>query len=141
MWAEDIPAAWPRDGLQHEKDSGLEQKAGYKREGWQMLNEAACWEDGGDGVWIGISQLNDAMKTGRFKVFSNLFEVFEEIRQYHTVTDANGKSTVVKIKDDLISAIRYAYMMRRFAIRIIDINMVYNGRNTERTGRDTITGY
>lgn len=141
MWAEDIPTAWPHDGLQHEKGSGLEQKAGYEKEGWMMLNEAACWEDGGNGVWIGISQLNDAMKTGRFKVFSNLFEVFEEIRQYHTVTDDKGKSTVVKIKDDLISAIRYAYMMRRFAIRIMDINMVYNGQNVRREGRDTITGY
>lgn len=140
-WAEDIPTAWPHDGLQSEKSSGEEQKAAYVKEGWLMLNDCAQWEDGGNGVWVGIAQLNDAMKTGRFKVFSNLFEVFEEIRQYHTVTDDKGKSTVVKIKDDLISAIRYAYMMRRYAIRIMDINSVYNTQTISRTGRDTTTGY
>jgi len=140
-WAEDIPTAWPADGLQHEKGSAKQQKSYYEDEGWCMLPDSACWEDGGNGVWAGIAELNDAMKTGRFKIFSNLVEVFEEIRQYHTTMDANQKSHIVKVKDDLIDAIRYAYMMRRYAIRIMDINMVYNGQNVRREGRDTITGY
>ncbi len=139
-WAEDIPTAWPNDGLQHDK-SGDETRKLYADEGWDMLPEKATWEDGGNGVWVGIMQIVNLMGTGRFKIFSNLFPVFEEIRQYHTKTDAQGNSQIVKINDDLLDAIRYAYMMRRYAIRIMDINQVYNGQNINRQGRDTITGY
>lgn len=130
-WAEDIPTAWPADGLQHEKGSAKQQKSYYEEEGWQMLPDHAAWPDGSDGVWAGITEIKNAMDTGRFKVFSNLFEVFIEIREYHTVVVKSGENKggvkIVKIKDDLIDAIRYAYMMRRHAIRICDINPeVYN---------------
>ena len=37
----------------------------------------------------------------------------DEVRQYHR--DEKGK--IVKVKDDLLDAVRYAYMMRRFAKR------------------------
>jgi len=40
--------------------------------------------------------------------------------QYHR--DDNGK--VVKVADDLLDAIRYAYMMRRHAIRKCDIGVI-----------------
>ena len=49
-----------------------------------------------------------------------LVEVMDEIRQYHR--DERGK--IVKVRDDLLDAIRYAYMMRRFAIP-------YGQRNTQ----------
>ena len=81
------------------------------------------------------------MSTGKFKVFSNLFEVFDEIRQYHTKTTANGKIEIVKTKDDLIDAIRYAYMMRRHAIRICDIGVNQSNYNAPKSGRDATTGY
>lgn len=121
-WCEGVPTAWPADGLQHEKGSAKEQQSYYGEAGFNMLDEHATWEDGGVGVWAGIMELNNLMKTGRMKIFSNLFEVFAEIRQYHTKTGINGKIEIVKILDDLICAIRYAYMMRRFAIRICDLN-------------------
>ena len=50
------------------------------------------------------------MQTGRFKVAKHLRDVFEEIALYHR---REGK--VVKEGDDLLSAIRYAVMMRRAA--------------------------
>lgn len=53
----------------------------------------------------------DRMQTGRFKVFSNLSEWFEEFRMYHR---KDGK--VVKERDDLLSATRYALMMKRKAV-------------------------
>ena len=56
-------------------------------------------------------ELLDMMQTGRFKVFSHLNDWFEEFRMYHR---KDGK--VVKLDDDLMSATRYANMMRRFAI-------------------------
>jgi hypothetical protein len=51
------------------------------------------------------------MQTGRFKVFRTLGEWFEEFRLYHR---KDGK--VVKERDDVICASRYALMMKRFAI-------------------------
>ena len=140
-WAEDIPTAWPHDGLQHEKGSAKQQQSYYQDEGWYMLGENATWPDGGNGVWAGLMEFNNLMASGKFKVFSNLFEVFDEIRQYHTKTTAGGKIEIVKTNDDLIDAIRYAYMMRRHAIRICDINPVEQYGIQQRTGRDTITGY
>jgi len=122
-WAEGVPTAWPADGLQHEKGSAKEQKSYYDEAGFILLPEHSTWEDGGVGVWAGIMELNNLMKTGRLKIFSNLFEVFSEFRQYHTKTGINGKIEIVKTNDDLLDSIRMAYMMRRFAIRICDMDM------------------
>lgn len=52
----------------------------------------------------------ERMQTGRFKVFSHLTLWFEEFRLYHR---KDGK--VVKLRDDLMSATRYALMMLRKA--------------------------
>jgi hypothetical protein len=52
----------------------------------------------------------DRMQTGRLKVFSGLNDWFEEFRLYHRL---DGK--IVKERDDLMSATRYAIMMLRFA--------------------------
>jgi len=126
-WAEDVPTAWPADGYHTEKGSAKQQKSYYEDEGWSMLGENAAWEDGGVGVEAGITAMNNLMSTGRFKVFSNLSEVFDEIRQYHTRSGKDGKIEIVKVKDDFIDAIRYAYMMRRHSIRICDIGQDYYG--------------
>ena len=141
-WAENCPTAWPHDGLQHEKGSAKQQKDYYEEEGFNMLPEHATWEDGGNGVWAGIMELNNLMKSGRFKVVSSLVEWFEEMRQYHTKTTASGKSEIVKTKDDLLDATRYAYMMRRYAIRVCDLYPdAYMNQTNRSTGRDGLTGY
>lgn len=64
------------------------------------------------GVELGVAELNQRMISGQFKVFRTLTDLLEEKRLYHR--DANGR--IVKERDDLISAVRYAYMMRRYAI-------------------------
>jgi len=120
-WSKDVPTAWPADGLQTEKGSAKEQKQYYSETGFELLYEHATWEEGGNGVEAGLMELNNLMKTGRFKVFSHLKEVFEELRQYHRVSKPNGKSEIAKIMDDLLDAIRYAYMMRRHAIQKNDV--------------------
>jgi len=109
-WGEWIPCAWPHDGLQHDKGSGEELAAQYRRQGLNVLPEHATHEEGGYGVEAGISELLDRMKTGRFKVFSTLSGWFAEKRGYHR---KNGM--IVKERDDLLSATRVAVMMRRFA--------------------------
>lgn len=109
-WGDWIPCAWPHDGFQHDKGSGLELASQYRGQGLNMLAENATWEDGGNGVEAGIAEMLDRMLTGRWKVFSTCAEWLEERRLYHR---KDGK--IVKERDDVISASRYALMMLRFA--------------------------
>jgi len=125
-WVEDIPTAWPHDGLQTEKGSARQQKEYYEEAGWDMIEDHATWEDGGNGVEAGLMELNNIMKSGRFKIFSHLREVFEEVRGYHRTNKADGRSVIVKKNDDSIDAIRYAYMMRRHAVQKGDIGVIYD---------------
>ena len=115
QWAKDVPTAWPHDGNQHEKGSAKQQKDYYEDEGWIMLPSHACWPDGGNGVEAGLMKLNELMMTGKFKVFDDLHEVLEEIREYHRKPTAAGLSVIVKVKDDILDAIRTAFMMARYA--------------------------
>lgn len=112
-WAEHVPTAWPADGLQSEKSSGEQQKAAYVDAGWNMIATHATWPDGGVGVEAGLVELYERMTTGRLKVFSHLSDWFEEKLNYHR----DEKGRIVKLGDDLLSATRYAYMMRRFALQ------------------------
>jgi hypothetical protein len=50
------------------------------------------------------------MQTGRWKVFNTCQRWIEEFRLYH-----RDDGRIVKERDDLISASRYAMMMRRYA--------------------------
>jgi len=120
-WAIDVPTAWPHDGNQHEKGSAKQQKEYYEDAGWNMMDEHSKWEDGGIGVEAGLMRLNELMLTGKFKVFDDLWEVLEEIREYHRKSMPNGLSVIVKIKDDIIDAIRTAFMSARYAERKQDI--------------------
>jgi phage terminase large subunit-like protein len=105
-----IPVAWPHDGMQHDKGSGVRLAQQYKEAGIHMLAEKATWPDGSNSVEAGILEMLDRMQTGRFKVFSHLEEWWEEFRLYHR---KDGK--LVKEADDILSANRYAVMMKRYA--------------------------
>jgi hypothetical protein len=109
-WGAWIPCAWPHDGLQHDKGSGEALAAQYRDQDLNMLADRATFEDGGSGVEAGVIGMLDRMLTGRFKVFSNLTDWFAEKRHYHR---KDGK--IVKERDDLLSATRYALMMLRYA--------------------------
>lgn len=111
-WANEVPTAWPADGLQTEKGSAKQQKAYYEEAGFNMLAEHASWPDGSNGVEAGLFEIRDLMLSGRFKVFAGLRDWLDEFLQYHR--DENGK--INKTRDDMMDGTRYAYMMRRFAI-------------------------
>lgn len=104
------PWAWPHDGFQHDKGSGLQLAAQYRNQGLNLLPEHATFEDGSNGVEAGIADMNDRMQTGRFKVFAHLTDWWEEFLTYH-----RKDGLIVKEHDDLMAATRYALMMRRFA--------------------------
>ncbi len=109
-WGDWIPCAWPHDGYQHDKGSGLGLADQYRKQGLKMLPEHATHADGGNGVEAGVMEMLDRMETNRLKVFRHLEDWLSEFRLYHR---EDGK--IVKERDDLLSATRYALMMRRFA--------------------------
>jgi phage terminase large subunit-like protein len=110
-WGQWIPAAWPHDGLQHDKGSGEQLAAQYRTQGLNLLKIRAMFEDGTNGVEAGISEMLDRMQTGRLQVFKHLSQWFEEFNIYH-----RKEGLIVKLNDDLLSATRYGMMMKRFAI-------------------------
>lgn len=110
-WGEWIPIAWPHDGMQHDKGSGLPLAEQYKAQGLKMASEKATFPDGTYGVEAGIMEMLDRMQTGRWKVFKTCGGWLQEFRLYHRI-----EGLIEPIRDDRISASRYAYMMRRIAI-------------------------
>jgi phage terminase large subunit-like protein len=115
-WAADIPIAWPADGLQTEKGSAKQQKVYYTDAGFKLLAKHATWPDGSNGVEAGLFEIRDLMMKGKFKVFAGLRDFFDEFLQYHR--DSNGH--LVKSRDDVLDAVRYAYMMRRMSVSFGD---------------------
>lgn len=114
-----IPVAWPHDGLQHDKGSGLQIAEQYRMQGVAMLDEMAQYDklhqpgetqQSRTSVEAGLFDMLDRMQTKRLRVAAHLNDWWEEFRLYHR---KDGR--VVKEKDDLLSATRYLIMMLRFA--------------------------
>lgn len=110
-WGDWIPFAWPHDGLQHDKGSGDRLADLYAQQGLTMCEERATFEEGGNGVEAGLMEMLDRMQTGRLKVADHLEDWWQEFRLYH-----RKDGVVVKERDDLMAATRYAIMMLREAI-------------------------
>lgn len=107
--------AWPSDGLQTDKASGIPLAHTYRELGVKMLGEHARNEvpgkaKGGIGVEAGVLKMFSMMQTGRFKVFTSCPMWFQEYRQYH-----RKDGMIVKKNDDLLCASRYALMMLKWA--------------------------
>ena len=108
-WGDWLPWAWPHDGL-NDTAAGKNLSEQYRAQGLNLLNDRATFEDGSNSVEAGVLMMLDLMQTDRFKVFSTCGAMMDEIRLYHR---KDGK--IVKERDDVISAARYALMMKRFA--------------------------
>lgn len=111
-WGAWLPWAWPHDGLQHDKGSGEAIAEQYRRQGLNMLDERATFENGSSGLEAGVSEMLERMQTGRWKVFDHLEDWFAEFRLYH-----RKDGLIVKQNDDRLAAVRYGMMMKRFASR------------------------
>ena len=106
-----IPNAWPHDGIRRDPGSGIALKDLYRRHSLHMLKEHAHYPDErGNHTEPGLIEMDEWMRTGRFKVFRTLRDWFEEKRMYH-----RKDGQVVKLRDDIMSATRYAFIMRRYA--------------------------
>lgn len=121
-----IPVAWPHDGLQHDKGSGEQIAKQYRDQGVNMLPERATFEDdGGNGVEAGVSDMLDRMETDRWRVARHLEDWFSEYRLYH-----REDGQIVKEYDDLLCSGRYGMMMRRFAREIKAPKDAYRSRGS-----------
>jgi len=109
-WGDWLPWAWPHDG-NNDTAAGENLSKQYQDQQLSMLPEHATFEDGSNSVEAGLMMMLDRMLTGRFKVFRTCGAWLEERRLYHR---KDGK--IVKERDDVISASRYALMMLRWAI-------------------------
>ena len=109
--AADIRVAWPHDGNTREKGSGRQLIGYYKEQGLQVIPTHATFPNGSMGLEAGVQEIRYRARYGQLLVKETLADWFREYRGYHT--DKNGE--YVKIADDLLSATRYALMMRRYA--------------------------
>ena len=118
-----IPIIWPHDGMSiADKSTGKAMKELYEAEGLKMhhtwfSNPPAQGQkegSGGNSVEAGLLDMYQRMETGRFKVFSHCSEFFREKAIYHRKMK-NGKSEVVRLNDDVLSACRYGIMSLRHA--------------------------
>jgi phage terminase large subunit-like protein len=115
------PVAWPHDGLNAEKSTGDEFIKSYRDLGLNMLpwkatnppdpRQGQQEGEGGNSVEASILEMYERMETGRFKVFKTCKYWFEEQRTYHR----DEKMKLIKVRDDTLSASRYAVMMLRHA--------------------------
>ncbi len=109
-WGLDLPWAWPHDAYARDKRDGGTFRDDYIATGLNMLGAHATHPTGGNSVEAGVQQIMQLMQTGRFKVFSHLREWLDEFRMYH-----RKDGQIVKERDDIMDATRYAVMMLRFA--------------------------
>jgi phage terminase large subunit-like protein len=112
-----IPIAYPHDGNRRDSmgNPGLAEQ--YRNLGCNFLlqhftNPPGLGEKkGSNSIEEGIMAMLQSMENKNFKVFSTLHDWFEEFRMYHR---KDGK--VVPLRDDLMSATRYAFQSQRYAI-------------------------
>ena len=117
-----IPCAWPHDGMKADPQSGRVIADIYRDHGVNMwpipfTNPPPAGTEegkGGNGVEAGIFHILEMMETNRFKVFKSVAPFFEEKGRYHR-KNVGGKSVIVPVGDDFLSAVRYAVMFRRHA--------------------------
>ena len=113
-----VPVAWPHDGMKKDPQSGRPLADLYRNQGLNMLVKPFSNPpppgkkdgEGGQGVEVGIMAMLTAMEEGRFKVFSSCPDWFEEKGTYH-----RKEGQIVALRDDIMSASRYAYQSRRYA--------------------------
>jgi hypothetical protein len=104
-----VPIAWPHDGNQHERGSGEAISEIYRRLGAPMLRSHAENKGGGFHLEPALEEMSSYMARGAFTIAAHMTELGEEILNCHRDEDYK----VVKLRDDLICGVRYAFMARR----------------------------
>ncbi len=111
-YADGLWVFWPKDGADRDPHGGDPLAIGYKKLGLRMWHEHAHWDGGSLSTEAGIDEWIDRERTGRIKFAAHLSELLDERRYYH-----RKEGLIVKIRDDILSAVRIFLMMKRFAKR------------------------
>jgi hypothetical protein len=105
-----VKIAYPHDGSVHDKGSGLSLAGQYKSYGANMADKWALNHGTTNyNVEPALEEIRTMMYEARLTIAPHNYELIEEMRNYHY--DENFK--IVKVRDDLVSAFRYAVMERR----------------------------
>lgn len=119
--APQVPVAWPHDGNEmREGPAGTVKLAEqYKNPmpgmpGLLMLPTHSTWPEGGFSTAAAVDELDNRMQTGRFFACDDLHDFFDEARQYH-----RDKGLIVKLNDDILSAVYKGLMMKRYARAVL----------------------
>lgn len=144
QWLENLPTAWPAEGLQpttNSRDETVPKVQLYYEEGFNMLRRHATSEDGDAEVKATITKIYELMLQEKFKVACQLFEVFDEIKQY-------DESRIVKEMGPILAATCYAFMMMKSsAIRLCDrfpdprASLSKEGKKGRKMGKLSDKGY
>jgi len=128
----DIPVAWPHDGMNREKKGAETLADSYRVHGANMLPLSARYDrkvGGAQPVEPIVNEMLERMKTGRFKVMASVGLFLEEFRSYHR---KDGK--IVAARDDVLKAAMYGLMMLRYAAPRMG-----NVRNISTNSRPTVS--
>lgn len=128
-----IPCSWPHDGMNRDKGNAQPLYKAFKKKGVKMLRRSSRYQEdkgGPQAVEPVIIDMLERMKTGRFRVFSNLDLWFEEKRMYHR---KDGK--IVDKKDDIMAATRVGMMDLRKARVKIETTSYQSGPTSPILGR------
>ena len=139
---------YPHDGEKTVASGGT--VAGeYRRYGVNMYHtHVTNWDaekgegKGGIKVEPQLIDMNSRFADRRLRVFNTMPEIWEELRNYHTVKTADGKAKIVDRDDDLIAAIRYVCAMIRHAEKELDVfSYADEDEWNEQQNVNAITGY
>lgn len=119
-WGEHLPFAWGMEGLQTKLgDDPKQTQLVFRNHGLKMLSAHATFHNGGVGVERGVTEIYELMMAGKFKIFSTCLHTLEEKNGYHRAKRNDMTAAqIVKILDDLMDAMRYVYMMFRYAVPV-----------------------
>jgi phage terminase large subunit-like protein len=105
-----IPIAFPHDGHVRDLGSGMALAQQYKNFGANMMAKHATNHGTNENrVEPGLQEIRELMFCGKLHIAGHNTELIEQMRTYHRDQDFR----VVKERDHLIDAMRYAIMMRR----------------------------
>jgi Terminase RNaseH-like domain len=138
-----VPVAFPHDGHTHDKGSGLALSQQYKNYGCNMMSDhAKNFGTNNNSVEPALEEMREMMFGGKLTIAGHNHELLDEMLNYHRDEDFR----IVKQRDDLISAKRYAIMMRRQGKPLTECdgigygNMPYARQHAERSGSQFARG-
>lgn len=111
-----VPVAWPHDGINRQKGSVHKGQLISQYTNIKRLSRSARYQNdvgGAQPVEPILMELQQLMGGGGFKAFSTCGPFWEEYRMYH-----RKEGILTKMNDDVMKALFYAVMMRRFAITL-----------------------